>query len=65
MTIRREDDRRRPIDIIKIKDFGGFMPNSDPHDVPPGVAISQVNATSVRPGELRVRLGFAVVRFDS
>ena len=47
-----------------IKDFGGFVTNEDPHDLPPGTAIQQVNAQSVRPGELRARLGVRVVQFD-
>ena len=60
----RKDDRKTPEAIVPIKDFGGFMTNVDPHDVPPGTAIKQVNATSVRPGELRARPGVKVVQFD-
>lgn len=61
----------RPIDIKKpesrvvIKDFPGFVPNADPHDIKPGVATKQVNSTSTRPGELRVRLGAQVLQFES
>jgi hypothetical protein len=47
-----------------IRDFGGLVLNSDPHDLPPGVARSLINVASLRPGELRVRLGFAIIRFD-
>ena len=50
---------------VVIKDFPGYEPNVDPHDMPPGVAVRQVNAMSLRPGELRVRLGYAVVQFDT
>jgi hypothetical protein len=49
---------------VEIRDFGGFVTAMDPHDLPPGVSQEQVNATSVRPGELRVRGGFRVLRFD-
>lgn len=59
----RKADRRDSGRIV-IKDFPGYAPNSDPHDLPPGTAVSQVNAMSARPGELRVRPGFAVVQFD-
>jgi hypothetical protein len=48
-----------------MRDFPGYTPNVDPHDLPPGVAVYQVNAQSHKPGELRVRPGFTVVRFDA
>ncbi len=60
----RRDDPKAPEAVVAIKDFGGFVTNSDPHDVPPGTAVRQVNATSVRPGELRARPGVRVVQFD-
>lgn len=49
---------------VVIKDFAGYMPSDDPHDIPAGAAVSQVNAASFRPGELRVRKGAAIVRFE-
>lgn len=60
----RDVDPKKPEATIAIKDFGGFVTNADPHDVPPGTAIRQINATSVRPGELRARPGVKVVQFD-
>lgn len=57
-------DRNKPQGRMVMKDFPGFRPNVDPHDLPPGVAISQINAVSWKAGELRVRPGFAVVEFD-
>ncbi|MBX6312829.1 MAG: hypothetical protein IRY99_07935 [Isosphaeraceae bacterium] len=60
----RPQDPKRPEAVVAIRDFGGFVTNADPHDLPPGVAIVQVNATSVRPGELRARSGFKVVQFE-
>jgi hypothetical protein len=60
----RESDRKVPDNQVVLRDFGGFVPNADPHDLPAGVAVDQVNATSVRPGELRPRQGYRVVRFD-
>lgn len=57
-------DPKRPDARAEIRDFRGFEPNADPHDIAPGVAVDQINATSVRPGELRVRLGCKVLRFD-
>jgi hypothetical protein len=58
-------DRKDPDDQVVIADFGGYTPNADPHDVPPGTSIKQINAMSWKPGELRVRPGFRVVRFDT
>ena len=57
-------DAHKPDSRVMIRDFGGFVPNADPHDVEPGVATQQVNVTSVKKGELRGRLGFRVVKFD-
>jgi hypothetical protein len=50
---------------VVIKDFPGYQSNVDPHDMVAGAAVSQVNAMSQRPGELRVRLGYTVVQFES
>lgn len=61
----RPKDPKDPDGMVVIGDFGGFEPNADPHDIPPGVAIKQVNAMSWKPGELRVRPGFRVVMFDT
>ena len=60
----RTTDTKTPEAVVPIKDFGGFVTNADPHDVPPGTAVKQVNAQSVRPGELRARPGCKVVQFD-
>ena len=57
-------DTNKPDGRVVIRDFLGFQSNRDPHDMPVGTAIVQTNACSMRPGELRVRLGFAVVQFD-
>jgi hypothetical protein len=65
MATRGNVDPNKPYGRVVIKDFPGYVPNTDPHDVPPGVAVRQVNAMSLKPGELRVRPGFAVVRFDT
>lgn len=60
----READPKKPLSKVTIRDFPGYRPNTDPHDLPPGVAIVQINAMSWRPGELRVRPGFKAVQFD-
>ncbi len=57
-------DPKVPEGQVQIRDFGGFVANVDPHDVPPGSAAKRINATSVRPGELRARPGVRVVEFD-
>ncbi len=63
---RREDptDPKSEESRVEIRDFSGFVTAMDPHDLAPGQSQEQVNATSVRPGELRVRGGFRVLRFD-
>lgn len=58
-------DPNKPTHRLVMKDFPGYTPNVDPHDLPPGVAVTQINAMSLRPGELRVRPGFVVVQFDN
>lgn len=60
----RQAESDKQIGRLVMKDFPGFVPNIDPHDIPPGTAVAQVNAMSLRPGELRVRPGFSVVQFD-
>lgn len=57
---RREDSKAQ----VSMKDFGGFVTNADPHNIPPGTAVRQVNATSMRPGELRTRPGVRIAHFD-
>jgi hypothetical protein len=47
-----------------IQDFAGLAASADPHDAEPGLAAVQVNAVSSHPGELRVRGGARVVRFE-
>lgn len=57
-------DPKAPEGQVIIRDFGGFVSNEDPHDLPPGASIKQINAQSIRPGELRARPGVKVVQFD-
>ncbi len=64
MPYKSNVDPNKPSGRLVIRDFHGYQPNVDPHDMPPGVARTQVNAMSIRAGELRVRPGFAVVQFD-
>ena len=62
---RSNQDPNKPTGRLIIRDFPGYRPNEDAHDLPPGVAVTQINAMSLRPGELRVRPGFTVVQFDN
>ena len=50
---------------IVMRDFSGMACNMDPHDLPPGRSVSQINVGVGPQGELRVRLGAVPVRFDS
>lgn len=49
---------------IVIRDFAGMAPNRDPHDMPLGKSVHQLNVGVGPQGELRVRFGAAVVQFD-
>lgn len=55
----------KPKSKIPIKDFPGLNLESDPHDLSPGTAASQVNIDSSDVGRLKSRLGFKVVSFES
>lgn len=61
----RKPDIKAPEARVVIRDFPGFTPNADPHDLELGAAVEQINATSTRPGELRARLGTQVLKFES
>jgi hypothetical protein len=64
MARRDPADPKTPDGQVKISDFGGFVTDADPHDLDPGLAVKQINATSVKAGELRARPGVRVVLFD-
>ncbi len=55
---------QKPIARVVIRDFAGLETNSDPSDVEPGKAKRQVTLTAERSGELRVRQGWARVKFE-
>jgi hypothetical protein len=61
----RDPDRNDIMAQVRITDFAGFVPNADPHDLPAGVSVVQINAIAQRPGELRVRHGAKVVSFEN
>jgi hypothetical protein len=50
---------------VVMRDFSGMASNMDPHDIPPGQSVHQLNVGVGPQGELRVRLGARVVQFDS
>lgn len=52
---------RRAVNAV---DFPGVMTNVDPRDLPDGAAAEQVNACSLRFGELAVRQGLKTVTFE-
>jgi hypothetical protein len=51
--MRRAAKTKVPEEHGVIRDFGGFVANEDPHDLPPGTASGRVDAQSSRSGELR------------
>lgn len=50
---------------LDIRDFKGQMSGIDPHDMPPGGAMAQINCLVDRDGELAVRGGIKLVTFES
>ncbi len=56
-------DRREPDDKVVVREWSGWVPNADPHSLPPGASPSANNVTSVRPGEMTVRMGAKLVKF--
>ena len=51
-------------DVVEIPDFHGLATGLDAHDLPPGAAVEQVNATCVDAGQLQSRDGFRVIQFE-
>ena len=45
--------------------FAGMVSSVDPHDIPPGQAVLQINGMSVRPGELTIRGGLKELSFET
>lgn len=54
-----------PDSEVKIRDFPGLMSYPDPNDIPAGASTIQINIVSLRPGEMRVRGGYKIVKFVS
>ena len=50
---------------VMVDDFPGILENVDSRDQPAGAAEAQVNACSIKVGELLVRLGLREVVFDA
>jgi len=55
---------REPRHDIDIRDFSGLVLDMDPYDRPEGMAVEQVNATSIDRGELQNRGGYRVTSFE-
>lgn len=49
---------------LLIQEFVGLASNANPHKVPPGAMVEQVNCSSPRVDELTVRQGLREVTFD-
>jgi hypothetical protein len=53
------------LDGVELRDFPGMINNADRLDMPPGAAELQLNACSLKAGELTVRQGWRQVTFES
>ena len=51
--------------VTRIREFVGLTTNANPHRLPPGAMVEQVNAHSPRVGELVGREGLREVTFDN
>lgn len=49
----------------KRADWQGQVSNADPHDLPLGANVEQVNISNIKAGQLTVRDGFREVEFDN
>lgn len=52
------------VNRVELRDFPGLVTRSDPGDVADGASRDQVNLTSQRPGELRLRPGYLPLTFQ-
>ena len=50
--------------VVKIREFVGLATNANPHRLPPGATVKQVNCHSPRVGEMAGREGMREVTFD-
>jgi hypothetical protein len=55
----------KPRATVAIRQWLGLTTHADPFDLPPGMAVDQVNIRSSRIGEIVTRGGFKVVSFDA
>lgn len=58
-------DGDKPRAAVEMTDFPGLVLDVEPHDLPPGAAVTQVNVTSENIGSLTSRKGFVVLNFES
>jgi hypothetical protein len=55
----------RQIPPVSINNFPGLMTNKNPHQIPPGGALEQVNATQRTDSQLDVRPGTRPISFEN
>jgi hypothetical protein len=53
-----------PLSRQVASEFPGMASNLDPHDLPAGAAVLQINILPRRPGELRTRAPLALLKFE-
>ena len=53
-----------PRPTIIVLDFHGILLSADPINLPDGAALEQLNATSLKYGELIIRQGIKALSFD-
>lgn len=58
------DDKKKAAPSLTVRDFVGLQTGVDSADSVPGGAIHQVNVSASYRGELRVRGGTKLLRFD-
>lgn len=49
---------------VKIREFVGLATNANPHRLPPGAMVEQVNIRAEKVSEMKVREGLREVTFD-
>lgn len=56
---------RQPLAVVRFGDFTGQVSSIDPHDLPKGAMVSQINMTCEIAGQLACRKGTRPISFDN
>lgn len=55
----------RQVPAVEITRWPGLQTNANPHQIPPGAAVVQVNVQQLKDSQLSVRPGLRAVNFEA